>query len=40
LQSAMKELSIPFGTIITWDDEARLDNNINAVPIWKWLLNE
>jgi len=40
LQSAMTELSIPSGTIVTWDDEARLDNNINAVPIWKWLLTE
>lgn len=38
LQSAMKEFSIPSGTIVTWDDEAELDNNINAVPIWKWLL--
>jgi hypothetical protein len=38
LQSAMEELSIPSGTIVTWDDEAQLDNNINVVPIWKWLL--
>lgn len=40
LQSAMAELSIPSGAIVTWDDEARLDTNINAVPIWKWLLTE
>ena len=40
LQSAMEELSIPSGTIVTWDDEARLGNNINAVPIWKWLLGD
>ncbi len=38
LQSAMEEFSIPSGTIITWDDEAQLANNINAIPIWKWLL--
>ena len=40
LQRAMEELSISSGTIVTWDDEARLDTNINAVPIWKWLLDE
>ncbi|MBL6992374.1 ATP-binding protein [Desulfobacula sp.] len=40
LQSAMEEFSIPSGTIVTWDDEAQLDNNINAVPIWKWLLDD
>jgi hypothetical protein len=40
LQSAMEELSIHSGTIVTWDDEARLDNNISIVPIWKWLLKE
>ena len=44
LQSAMEELSVSSGTIhlgsIAWDDEAQLDNNINAVPIWKWLLDE
>lgn len=40
LQSAMEELSIPSGTIVTWDDEARQDNNIDIVPIWKWLLLE
>jgi len=39
LQSAMQELSIHSGTIVTWDDEAQLDNNINAVPVWKWLLD-
>lgn len=38
LQNAMKEISISSGTIVTWDDEAQLDNNIHAIPIWKWLL--
>jgi predicted AAA+ superfamily ATPase len=39
IKSAMKELSITSGTIVTWDDETLLENNINVVPIWKWLLN-
>ncbi len=38
LQSAMKELSIDSGTIVTWDDEATLAGNISVVPVWKWLL--
>ena len=38
LQSAMKELSIDYGTIVTWDDEATLEENVNVVPVWKWLL--
>jgi len=38
LRSAMKELSIDSGTIVTWDDEAELDGNISVLPLWKWLL--
>jgi hypothetical protein len=38
LLHAMKELAVSSGTIVTWDDEARLDNDINVVSIWKWLL--
>lgn len=38
LQSAMKELSLDAGTIVTWDDEAELEGNISVVPAWKWLL--
>ena len=38
LQSAMKKFSIPAGTIVTWDDEKTLDNKIDIIPIWKWLL--
>jgi predicted AAA+ superfamily ATPase len=34
----MQELSITSGTIVTWDDEAILDDNIMVVAIWKWLL--
>lgn len=38
LRRAMEELSINDGTIVTWDDEAILENGIHAVPVWKWLL--
>jgi hypothetical protein len=38
LQSAMKELSIDSGTIVTWDDEETLETNVSVVPVWKWLL--
>jgi predicted AAA+ superfamily ATPase len=38
LLHAMEELDVSSGTIVTWDDEARLDNDINVIPIWKWLL--
>jgi len=38
LQSAMHELAIDFGTIVTWDDETELAGNISVVPVWKWLL--
>ncbi|HBE44881.1 MAG TPA: ATPase [Deltaproteobacteria bacterium] len=40
LKSAMDELRIPTGTIVTWDDETTIDNKINVIPIWKWLLSE
>jgi len=39
LKSAMNELSITSGTIVTWDDETSLDDNIGVVPAWKWLLS-
>jgi predicted AAA+ superfamily ATPase len=38
LKRAMDELSIPEGTIVTWDDEMPVDDGIHAVPVWKWLL--
>lgn len=38
LQSAMKELSVDSGTIVTWDDEATWEESISMVPVWKWLL--
>jgi len=38
LKSAMDELSLPTGTIVTWDDETVIENKIKIIPIWKWLL--
>jgi len=38
LTSAMDELSFSTGTIVTWDDETTIENRINVIPIWKWLL--
>ena len=38
LKSAMNELSIPTGTIVTWDDETVIDGKIEVLPIWKWLV--
>ncbi|MDO9528201.1 MAG: ATP-binding protein [Syntrophales bacterium] len=38
LKNAMDELSLPTGTLITWDDETIIDNKINVIPIWKWLV--
>lgn len=40
LQTTMQELSITSGTIVTWDDEAILEDNIMVVAIWKWLLTD
>jgi uncharacterized protein len=38
LKGAMDELSFSSGTIVTWDDETIVEENIKAIPIWKWLL--
>jgi len=38
LKSAMDELSLPTGTIVTWDDETVIEDKIKVIPIWKWLL--
>ena len=38
LKSAMDEVSLPTGTIVTWDDETTLDDKIKVMPVWKWLL--
>jgi len=39
LKSAMSEYAFSSGTIVTWDDEARLDDGIEVIPAWKWLLS-
>ena len=39
LKSAMDELSLYTGTLITWDDETIIENKIKVIPIWKWLVN-
>ncbi len=38
LRSAIKEYNFEKGTIITWDDEKTIDNTIEVVPVWKWML--
>jgi len=38
LKAAMENLSVSSGTIVTWDDEAEIDEHIWAIPVWKWLL--
>ncbi|HPL96617.1 MAG TPA: ATP-binding protein [Smithellaceae bacterium] len=38
LKRAMEDLSISSGTIVTWDDEAEIEEHIRAIPVWKWLL--
>jgi predicted AAA+ superfamily ATPase len=39
LRSAMNEISLPTGTIVTWDDETVIENKIKIIPIWKWLMS-
>jgi len=38
LKSAMAEFEIASGTIVTWDEEMVIEDEINIVPAWKWLL--
>jgi len=40
LLSAMQELGLRRGTIVTWLDEDVSDQRLNIVPAWKWLLTE
>jgi predicted AAA+ superfamily ATPase len=39
LKSAMAQFDINTGTIVTWDDETTIDDSIDVIPIWKWLLS-
>ena len=38
LKNAMAEFGIASGTIVTWDEEMVIEDGINIVPAWKWLL--
>ena len=40
LLSAMNELREKRGMIITWMDEGAIDERIDVIPAWKWLLGE
>ena len=40
LLSAMDELGLKRGTIVTWLDENLSDKRLEIVPAWKWLLAE
>ncbi|MEA3471651.1 MAG: ATP-binding protein [Thermodesulfobacteriota bacterium] len=40
LLSAMQELGLKRGTIVTWFDEDVFDKRIDIIPAWKWLLDE
>lgn len=40
LLSAMGELGLNKGTIVTWLDEDMSDERLEIVPAWKWLLSE
>ncbi len=40
LLSAMDELDLKRGTIVTWLDEDLSDKRLEIVPVWKWLLAE
>jgi predicted AAA+ superfamily ATPase len=35
----MQELSIKRSTIVTWLDEASAGEDLEIVPVWKWLLS-
>lgn len=39
LEEAMSEYRTDKALIITWDDERQLDNGINILPAWKYLLS-
>ena len=39
LRSAMDELQLKRGTIVTWLDEEAFDESIDIIPAWKWFLS-
>lgn len=40
LKEAMKELKVMKATIVTWNVEEHIDEGINAVPAYRWLLED
>ncbi|MBU0985659.1 MAG: ATP-binding protein [Proteobacteria bacterium] len=40
LLTAMDEMGLRHGTIVTWMDENRSDKRFDIVPVWKWLIAE
>jgi predicted AAA+ superfamily ATPase len=38
LLSAMDELQVPRGTLVTWLDAEASDERLSIVPAWQWLL--
>ncbi|OGL48496.1 MAG: hypothetical protein A2161_15375 [Candidatus Schekmanbacteria bacterium RBG_13_48_7] len=40
LLSALDELGLKHGTIVTWLDEDDLNDRIDIIPVWKWLLSD
>lgn len=38
LREAMKELSLNSGMVVTWSEEGRIEDGIEALPAYKWLL--
>jgi predicted AAA+ superfamily ATPase len=40
LREAMKELRVKTGTIVTWNESGEVDQGIEVVPAYRWLLGE
>ena len=40
LKSAMSELKIDKGLIVTWMEEVNLGGGITAMPFWKWAIQK
>ncbi|MBP5673363.1 MAG: ATP-binding protein [Lentisphaeria bacterium] len=40
IKAAMKETGIQDATIVTWDDDECLLDDVRVVPVWKWVLEE
>ena len=40
MKAAMDETGIQDATLVTWDDEERMEDGVRIVPVWKWALEE